>query len=114
MVAEEVTSDRLWRSSHHRAGSDVSGCVAAAPRIMPSWGDGARVLLVSHHEDHDLRALVRAWIARRRVHDPRRLVEHLAGLQGARRCAIDGELVGALDHIAERVMTRMAVRRAAR
>src|SRR5207248_8970306 len=42
-----------------------------------------------------------------------RVVERLAGIQDAAGLAVDGELVGALDHVAERVMARMPVRRAA-
>jgi hypothetical protein len=43
----------------------------------------------------------------------RRLVERLARVDNAGGLAVDGELVGALDHVAERVMARMPVQRAA-
>ena len=43
----------------------------------------------------------------------RRLVERLARVQDAAGLAVDGELVGALDQVAKRVMARMPVGRAA-
>src|SRR5215831_3822989 len=43
----------------------------------------------------------------------RRLVERLARVQDPAGFSVDGELVGALDHVAEGMMARMPVRRAA-
>src|SRR5215469_8541591 len=74
--------------------------------------DGRRVLLVRDHEDQDLDALVGARVARGRMDGPRRLVERVPGLEQTRRLAVDRELVGALDRVAERVMAGMAMRRA--
>src|SRR5438477_9291426 len=48
------------------------------------------------------------WYNLRRPHQAR-----LARVQDATGLAVDGELVGAFDHVAERVMARMPVRRAA-
>src|SRR5262249_56666058 len=78
----------------------------------PSLSDGARVLLIRHHEDDDLGARVVARVARGRMQRARGLVEHLAGLEQPRRRAVDSELVAALDDVTERVMAGLAVRRA--
>ena len=78
-----------------------------------SLGDRARIFLIGDHEHDNLRALVRARISGHGVDCRRWLVECLARVQDAAGLAVDGELVGAFDHIAERVMARMAVGRAA-
>ena len=87
------------------------------PEAGPGSGglldDRARVFLISDHEDDDLRAFVRARVSGDGVDCGRRLVERLACVQDPAGLAVDGELVGALDHVAERVMARMPVRRAA-
>jgi hypothetical protein len=78
-----------------------------------SLGDRARVFLIGDHENDDLCGLVRARVSGHGVDCRRRLVERLACVQDAAGLAVDGELVSALDHVAERVMARMPVRRAA-
>src|SRR5215211_1535750 len=89
---------------------------AAEPGVTAtrrSLGYRARVFLIGDHEDDDSRALVRAWVSGDGVDCGRRLVERFARVEGPAGLAIDGELVGALDHVAKRVMARMPVRRAA-
>src|SRR5262245_30352729 len=43
---------------------------------------------------------------------PRRLVERVSGLEQTRRLTVDRELVCALEHVSERVVAGVAVRRA--
>src|SRR3954465_9953281 len=113
-------ASRAWRNLRTRqrvAPASRPGNVRG-PRAGRLWPrrcgrliDGAGLALVRDHEDDDLHRLVLTRIARNRVQRPRRLIKRVARLQRAYRAAIDAEFIGALDHIAERVVARMTVRR---
>src|SRR5438105_7462237 len=118
-VCERENLVRAWKRVRRNQGSPgVGGMTIAAAeagvRVTGrSLGDRARVLLIGDHENDDLRGLVRARASGHGVDCGWRLVERLARVQDAAGLAVDGELVSALDHVAECVMARMPVRRAA-
>src|SRR4030081_3979243 len=78
------------------------------------FGNRARILLVGDHEDQDFCTLVGAWISGCRVNRGRRLVKRISGFQRATWLAVDCEFIRPLDHVAERVVARVAMPGAAR
>src|SRR3954468_6369827 len=88
----------------------LDSCVIATPR---SFGDGAGIFLIGHHEDQNLRPLIRTWIARGRMHRAGGLIEGITRLQEDAPLPIDAELVGAFHDVTKRMMAGMAMPRAA-
>src|SRR5262249_58671917 len=74
--------------------------------------DGGGILLVRDHENQQLHPLVRARVARSRMNGGGRLIERVTRLEKTRLATVDRELVGALHHVPERVVSRVAMRRA--
>src|SRR5437762_7183652 len=78
-----------------------------------SFGHGARLGRIVHLEDQVSDLLRGARVARHRVQRAGWLVERFSRLELAYRTVVDLHLIGALEHIAERVVAGMAMRRAA-
>src|SRR5262249_37955985 len=118
VAAHHVAHRRPGPGAHERFGHLLVHRGATSLGLKPRWvagrtgislGDRARVFLIGDHEHDDLRALVRAWVAGDGVDRGRRLVERLARVQDPAGFSVDGELVGALDHVTEGMMARMPV-----